>query len=522
MCEGLSDDVVRLIVRHLAPERDPVLGRPALLSCLRASRRLFLHAAPVLWATAELKVDGSIRRRNAGSILSNPELNVDGSIRWKPLACERPTPRWYCDEIRAINDKDRDDGCDGGMAWRWKAYLMSVRMLVVTVKPGSTTDKVLDPALFEPWLGKLDDITVESTLGAPSREDAWEAWLGERWAAGNVPQTIKLVETPIKLAQELASHRAVANVWVVLETDEPCDGDQTYFQALVCSIKHGLQSFQIGPSYDMNQPRGKKDDTSIQSLSLSSLKEYSATHLNDFGGADLTILNMQQPIPEEIPVIALTLWYQTVNLQDLKISAHSKSLRSFSMRDLQHVSDDDGIEEIIQLQNLEILMFQFIESWKKRFMQSLFTNTLPRMTNLRHLYLHINGVCYFDVISCLQQLTLLESLSLSLKTPRDIDFDQLVKYLHRLESLILVCENPGRCKVGLWQQIKRLKTSHVRLLVDKDILISPGVPNLEYLVVFGTSPIVITSDGRNFTKELEGMLSDKEIAPRLALLRLGK
>ncbi|KAJ3191459.1 Transcription factor TFIIIB component B [Irineochytrium annulatum] len=231
MLPPLPAEIHALIIRSLDP--DHALDRRALVRCEQVSRDFFMTACPVLWSMAELNVRGIIK-----------------------LWCRHPLPSlfrrvvmvdWVVLTLRATDDAGGADAGiapspAGGLAWRWWAYLRSVRRLVVEVQRTQLlgSGSRADAELLGPWLGRLDDIEVSSWHGGPWSDNSWVCWLRERWAAGDVPRTLTLDSIPSDRAQTLAGLGAIRNLRLT-----NFDGGISALRELLASIKHGPQNLQF-------------------------------------------------------------------------------------------------------------------------------------------------------------------------------------------------------------------------------------------------------------------------------------
>ncbi|KAJ3197636.1 hypothetical protein HK101_002064 [Irineochytrium annulatum] len=397
-----------------------------------------------------------------------------------------------------------DGGGDDGASWRWRVYLKSVRKLVVTLSPSSST---LAASLLGPLLGKLDIIVVESTHGVQDGvgwEDGWEAWLINRWSTGNAPNSLKLDEVPLRLAQNLANQRAVRNLWVVATEEDSGD----YLRQLVQSIKHGLDRIQIGSGVEMPKSAGKQYPCEIPGELAAYAEKYRATLL----GVDLMIVQMRHSIPG-VPVVALEV-RRTVLPNETNILAHKETLRYLNLRSRMTFVPDGILPELRKLEFLNLGKLRSIEP---------FIAALPRMASLRHLSFAMG--CpprRQDLFAGLMQLHALETLCINVSSRDVINFYALNE-VPSLRSLCLIntLNAAGEGAITLRTTLKYLKVVNVRVVVDMAMLSSVGAHNLEYLIVHSDRlPRLVNLDGLDCEAEFTQLIADRAIASRLQHLQI--
>ncbi|KAJ3196853.1 hypothetical protein HK101_007467 [Irineochytrium annulatum] len=515
----IPDDVVRLIMDRLDPI--DILDRRALIACIRASGSLLPHAAAVLWSTAELHVDGSVRRKDIGRGASERDLNIDGTIRRRPsVFAEPPRPVTMVDGVAlgvSVADRGRrkhgGGGGNGRAAWRWRAYLNAVRRLIVVLHSSSawTAGGAMDAAVMGPWLRRLDEIVVD-TGDDMAPANGWATWLTGRWADGEVPDTLKLVDTSLTMAQELASHRVVTKLWLEVRR-----GYKPYYlRELFSSIGHGLEAIQIGSGGD-----GRLRGRSTAKGAVRCLETYAHSHQATLRRVDLYTHTLL-PISENVPMVYIDQQTDHIDLENSEVVLHKKTLRALA---LTAIPIPDRFNNLAELQNVEVLAVATIESDN-----GLLANEVARMASLRHLHLHIKDVRGSSrMLISLRHLVGLELLDLRITTKQDVNFDELIKALPRLDTLILSVipwRYLGNCTVTFSTNLKCLKLANVKLIVDREALI-PGVVNLEHLTMaktedYGSSALVVDLVGGDFEKRFALLLQKKNIAPRFQQLKIPK
>ncbi|KAJ3180552.1 hypothetical protein HK101_009952 [Irineochytrium annulatum] len=96
---------------------DDIIDRRALVACHLVSRAFLLIACPVLWSAAEMDGRGRIQLRN-----------WDGFQTAKVVDVNREALR-----DGGMEDAEGKLKWAGGVGWRWRAYLASIRALRIVV-----------------------------------------------------------------------------------------------------------------------------------------------------------------------------------------------------------------------------------------------------------------------------------------------------------------------------------------------------------------------------------------------------
>ncbi|KAJ3143200.1 hypothetical protein HK101_003164 [Irineochytrium annulatum] len=500
MLPPLPPEIHRLILHSLDPT--DVLSRRTLALCHRLSTSFLLHASAALWSSAELHVDGTIRRRYSNGFEKIRTGRVDRVV----LALR-------------ITDGDDDDpgGKDkggtgdgmggsepwrrGGAAWRWWCYLRSVRKLVVSVPRHRDVDDRVPASTLGSWLGPLHEVEVR--VPENGEGDGWIAWLEDRWARGHVAPTLKLVDAPLRLAKTLAGHRRVRRLSVGALV-----GGGGEFGPLLRSIRHGLEHLQIGKETISGMlfnvawcgPDGMAD-----------LQEYAARHVGVLKGLHLTTYFAYNEFPDRLPIVALHLLFPK-NPQSLTSAAYLKSLRRFSV--ITSTMQENVLTDLLMgLQCVEVLEIAPISISRRLCMK-----ILPRLTRLQEVSISVFNLRDLrDLIRGLQQLPQLQNFNLQTFTRiSSLDVGTLITGLPLLETLAVDSHSTViKCKVGALGNLKHLQLKNVILIVEDALLECECLPYLEHLSVEAPYPQVVDSNGDDVKIGLWSLLANRSFAPRL-------
>ncbi|KAJ3186425.1 hypothetical protein HK101_009648 [Irineochytrium annulatum] len=501
---NLPVEIVRLIVHSLDP--DDVLDRRCLVTCHQVSTTFLLDACAVLWPTAELDLEGRIRRRLWEGSGEGTELRRTVAVDQVVLALRHDVGSGGY----TVGTRDDVPSGFGRVSWRWGAYLRSVGKLAFRVPPKRGLDNRVDASLLGPWLGRFDEVELNTYVGPGVNDDEWVIWLRDRWAAGNVPRTVKLLKAPFDLARDLASHRLVRHLSVGMVLG----GGET-LRELLKSVKHGLGSLQLGsglvdgrqkPPYPMDEPNA-----------MLGLHEYAREYAKELRGVNLSVDGLEDAIPSDIPVICLDLHAPFTDIAVTKISDLRGTLKTLLIH--HYVGPEVLLNNALaELNNLEVFTTGLdvkIENC------TAFVNTLVEIKSLRSLTMdYVKD--FKTLVVCFRRLSQLESLDLMIPTRRKINFDELLEGLPKLTSLTLAVMRFGKATVGLRTSLKLLKLTNVRLVVDRTKLATTGMPFLEKLSVEGASPQIVHLGRRDFKKQFEKQIGDSAVAPRLRRVRVSE
>ncbi|KAJ3175815.1 hypothetical protein HK101_010573 [Irineochytrium annulatum] len=403
--------------------------------------------------------------------------------------------------LTELNELSREEGgiaawVRGGLAWRWKIYLGSVRTL--KIKPASTSP-FLNATSLSPWLKEVTRLEVSNKVFTPSCSD-WHSWLNTRWCSGQVPETLELVG-PVwdeVEAKKLLGHVAVSNV--TLRRITP-----SILRNILAAIRHKLRSIKVV---------GRSQHSSSEAMEI--LRDYKYGPRGDnLRAIRLTFGGIMEDIPQGLPVACLHLNEFTV-INGFDMTAAKDSLVSLHVQKasmLPMLSSSLSQMQVLHTIKLDIQHDHCI---------SYVFRPLYGLLSLRNLTLAMPDVHWQFAMKHLktfaQTLPYLTKLSLSIVVG-DADFDPFVKALPWLQILKLkVAKGQGERHVSFPRGLKKLTLIGVTLVVNLRMVKMDGLPSLVHIRVDGG---IVNGMGRPVDAEFMNLLKDAEIAPRICLVKFG-